>query len=264
MVRDCRRRGRREKHRKPGTVRAIEPEVWLPFTIAGSDARVLLVRTAQDAGTIMNAVRQEVWASDSGVALVIPGTLEDFISEQLYTAPRFGFLVMTIFGGIGLILVTVGVYSVLAVLDHPEDARDWRSYGAGGRRLGRSEHGRRVRVATRRGGRRGRPGRESGPRPRHRDSTRGRDRLRSADAGAGGGPAHDDRSDRVLDSGAKSGARRSAGRASRRVAERFFGSAQLAGVSSSRFTAVTAMLVPASSTVPVSSTCQPTSSLTDA
>jgi putative ABC transport system permease protein len=97
-----------------GLYAPIEPEVWLPFTIAGSDARVLMVRTAQDAGTIMSAVRQEVWASDSGVALVAPGTLEDFISEQLYTAPRFGFLVMTLFGGIGLILVTVGVYSVLA------------------------------------------------------------------------------------------------------------------------------------------------------
>jgi len=32
----------------------------------------------------------------------------------MYAGPRFGFLLMTIFGCIGLILVTVGVYSVLA------------------------------------------------------------------------------------------------------------------------------------------------------
>jgi putative ABC transport system permease protein len=32
----------------------------------------------------------------------------------LYAGPRFGFLLMTIFGCLGLILVTVGVYSVLA------------------------------------------------------------------------------------------------------------------------------------------------------
>ena len=63
---------------------------------------------------MLNTVRKEVWATDSGVALGIPGTLEDFISEQMYAGPRFGFLVMTIFGCIGLILVTVGVYSVLA------------------------------------------------------------------------------------------------------------------------------------------------------
>jgi len=91
----------------------FEPEVWIPYTLTAS-ARVLMVRTSQDPGTMMKAVRQEVWATDSGVALSIPGTLEDFISEALYAGPRFGFLVMTIFGCIGLILVTVGVYSVLA------------------------------------------------------------------------------------------------------------------------------------------------------
>jgi putative ABC transport system permease protein len=92
----------------------IDPEVWMPYTIVGSAPAVLLVRTSQDPGTIANAVRQEVWRSDSGVALVNSGTLNDFISQQLYTAPRFGFLVMTVFGCIGLILATAGVYSVLA------------------------------------------------------------------------------------------------------------------------------------------------------
>jgi putative ABC transport system permease protein len=92
----------------------IEPEVWLPYTIAGSNARTLMVRTSQDPGTIANLVRREVWAADPHVAVAIPGTLEDYISESLYAGPRFGFLVMTIFGFIGLILVLVGVYSVLA------------------------------------------------------------------------------------------------------------------------------------------------------
>jgi putative ABC transport system permease protein len=32
----------------------------------------------------------------------------------VYAGPRFGFLLMTVFGCVGLILVTVGVYSVLA------------------------------------------------------------------------------------------------------------------------------------------------------
>ena len=40
--------------------------------------------------------------------------MEDFVDQGLYAAPRFGFLVMTVFGCVGLILVTVGVYSVLA------------------------------------------------------------------------------------------------------------------------------------------------------
>jgi putative ABC transport system permease protein len=92
----------------------IEPEVWLPYTIPGSSAQALLVRTSQDPATMMNAVRQAVWATDSGVAMAYPGTLVDRISERLYAGPRFGLVLMTIFGSIGLILVTVGVYSVLA------------------------------------------------------------------------------------------------------------------------------------------------------
>ncbi len=92
----------------------ISPEVWIPYTITGSGTQVVIVRTSQAPETMMDAVRQEVWNADSGVALAYPGTLEDRISKGLYAGPRFGFLLMTIFGCIGLILMTVGVYSVLA------------------------------------------------------------------------------------------------------------------------------------------------------
>src|SRR5215469_9415010 len=92
----------------------IEPQVWLPYTIAATGAQAVMVRTLQDPATIMNEVQCEVWAVDSGVALAYPSTLEDRINERLYAGPRFGFVVMAIFACIGLILVTVGVYSVLA------------------------------------------------------------------------------------------------------------------------------------------------------
>ena len=92
----------------------IEPEAWIPYTVPGSGAQALLVRTSQDPAAIVNSVRQSVWAIDSGVALAYPGTLVDRINERLYAGPRFGFVLMTIFGSIGLILVTIGVYSVLA------------------------------------------------------------------------------------------------------------------------------------------------------
>jgi putative ABC transport system permease protein len=91
-----------------------DPEVWIPYSIAGSSAQVLMLRTAVDPGALTKPVQREVWGTDSGVALVYPSTLEDRIGVQLYAGPRFGFLLMTIFGCVGLILVTVGVYSVLA------------------------------------------------------------------------------------------------------------------------------------------------------
>jgi putative ABC transport system permease protein len=59
-------------------------------------------------------VRHEIWATDPTAAITLTGTLESYISQFSYAGPRFGFLLMSIFGSIGLILVTVGVYSVLA------------------------------------------------------------------------------------------------------------------------------------------------------
>ena len=91
-----------------------EPEVWIPATMTASPAYALIVRTSHDPAMLTNGVRREVSATDSGVPILRPGRLEDFISEQLYAGPRFGFLLMTVFGGVGLILMTVGVYSVLA------------------------------------------------------------------------------------------------------------------------------------------------------
>jgi putative ABC transport system permease protein len=90
------------------------PEMWVPYTITGSGFRGILVRTAGEPLTMLNAVEKEVWATDHDVALTFTGTLESFISQFSFAGPRFGSYLMTIFGGIGLVLVTLGVYSVLA------------------------------------------------------------------------------------------------------------------------------------------------------
>jgi putative ABC transport system permease protein len=91
-----------------------EPEIWIPYTVTGSAFRGILVRTARDPLTMLKAVRHEVWATDPNVALTLTGTLEGYISQFSYAGPRFGFTLMLIFGSIGLILVTIGVYSVLS------------------------------------------------------------------------------------------------------------------------------------------------------
>jgi ABC-type antimicrobial peptide transport system permease subunit len=62
----------------------------------------------------MNTVQQEIWATDRNVAVTLTGTLEGYISQFSFAGPRFGFFLMMIFGAIGLVLVTIGVYSVLA------------------------------------------------------------------------------------------------------------------------------------------------------
>jgi putative ABC transport system permease protein len=92
-----------------------EPGVWVPYTVTGgSGMQTLLVRSKQTPMALMHDVQQAVWATDSGVALVYPDALEHFISQQLYAGPRFALVLMVIFGCVGLILVTVGIYSVLS------------------------------------------------------------------------------------------------------------------------------------------------------
>jgi len=91
-----------------------DAEMWVPYTVTGSAFRGVLVRTTQEPLTLLESVRHEVWLTDANVALTLTGTLEGYISQFSYAGPRFGFFLMSIFGSIGLILVTIGVYSVLA------------------------------------------------------------------------------------------------------------------------------------------------------
>jgi putative ABC transport system permease protein len=91
-----------------------DPEIWIPYTVTGSAFRGILVRTAKEPLSMLNTVEHEIWATDANVALTLTGTLEGYISQFSYAGPRFGFFLMTIFGSIGLVLVTIGVYSVLA------------------------------------------------------------------------------------------------------------------------------------------------------
>ena len=92
----------------------IMAETWVPYTVTGSAQRGVLVRTAGDPLLMMNSVRHEIWGTDRSVALTLTGTMEDFINSFSYSQPRFGFLLVTVFALVGVILVSIGVYSVIA------------------------------------------------------------------------------------------------------------------------------------------------------
>jgi putative ABC transport system permease protein len=97
-----------------GVHRPVRPEVWVPYTVTGSANRGILVRTAGDPLLLLSAVRGEVWNTDRRVAMTLTGCLADYINLYDFSAPRFTFLLTAIFAAVGLILVVVGVYSVVA------------------------------------------------------------------------------------------------------------------------------------------------------
>ena len=91
-----------------------EPEAMVPHTLVGRVfMRGVLIRTAADPGGLLNSVRREVWAVDRGMAITDSGTLEEYLQRFTYAAPRFSLTLVSVFAGVGLVLVVIGVYSVV-------------------------------------------------------------------------------------------------------------------------------------------------------
>jgi len=97
-----------------GVQEPVRPEILVPYTVTGFFERGILVRTAGNPVGLLNPVRREIWAVDKNVALTMTRTLDDFLSDFSYAQPRFLLAVLGVFAGVGLVLVAVGVYSVIA------------------------------------------------------------------------------------------------------------------------------------------------------
>jgi len=97
-----------------GIQEPVLPEVFIPYTLTGFYERGILVRTAADPLALQNSVRREIWAVDRGVALTLTGTLKGYLKSFSYSGPQFTLTILSIFAAIGLILVAIGAYSVLA------------------------------------------------------------------------------------------------------------------------------------------------------
>jgi putative ABC transport system permease protein len=91
------------------------PEAFVPYAITGFFNRGLLIRTGSDPNLIVSGVRRTIFDVDPNVALAPPtGSLDDFLKQISYSGPEFGLTTLGAFAGIGLILVVVGVFSVMA------------------------------------------------------------------------------------------------------------------------------------------------------
>ena len=90
------------------------PEMFVPYTVTGAFDRGILVRTSVPPLTLLNNVRREIWAVDPHIALTFTGSLSDFMKQFSYAEPRFSLILLGVFAGVGLILVALGVFSVIA------------------------------------------------------------------------------------------------------------------------------------------------------
>jgi predicted permease len=90
------------------------PEVLVPFTITGTFDRAILVRTSVPPMTLLNNIKREIWAVDPNIALSSAGSLQGYMMQSMYAEPRFSVILLGVFAGVGLVIVAIGVFSLIA------------------------------------------------------------------------------------------------------------------------------------------------------
>lgn len=90
------------------------PEAFVPHSITEFGERTILATTAVDPKSLLPSVQREIWAVDPSAAVTHSGSIQDFLAEFAYTMPQFGVIATSAFAGIGLALVLVGIFSVMA------------------------------------------------------------------------------------------------------------------------------------------------------
>jgi putative ABC transport system permease protein len=100
--------------RNRGLVESPSPEAFLPYTITGFGHRVILARTVVDPKSLLAGIQREIWAVDANAAVTRSGSIKGLLTEEAYVRPQFGMITISAFAGIGLALVVVGIFSVMA------------------------------------------------------------------------------------------------------------------------------------------------------
>jgi putative ABC transport system permease protein len=89
------------------------PQAFVPYSVAGFNWRAFMARTSVDPNSLLKNMGQEVSALDPGVQISESGTLEASLRE-FYRGPLFELAVLAAFAVIGLLLVVIGIFGVMA------------------------------------------------------------------------------------------------------------------------------------------------------
>jgi hypothetical protein len=93
---------------------AIEPEAYAPLSIAMFGNFMFYLRTAGDPAPLAKALDSTILSVDHTVYPQGTMTMEASLEQNEYAQPRFGLEIFSVFAAIGLVLVTIGVYSVIS------------------------------------------------------------------------------------------------------------------------------------------------------
>jgi|SRR5579872_1745742 len=105
VVSDMKNRGVRED---------VVPQAFVPNSVAASAGNVIFVHTLGDPADMSRNLTSEILRLDRNVIPERTMTMDEVLDIGHYARPRFGLGLFSIFAGIGLALVTIGVYSVVS------------------------------------------------------------------------------------------------------------------------------------------------------
>jgi len=92
-----------------------KPEMYVPFPQDPYFTTIYVVRSNQDAGSLLPAIRREIRAIDSAVPLANVRTFEQVIADSV--APRrIAVVLLGVFAGVAVLLASVGIYGVMSFL----------------------------------------------------------------------------------------------------------------------------------------------------
>ena len=92
----------------------VIPEAYGPISGEGIGRFMLYVRTAGNPASLTKPVESEVLKMDSNVHPQQTLTLEAALDANEFAQPRFGLQIFSVFAGVGLVLVALGIYSVVS------------------------------------------------------------------------------------------------------------------------------------------------------
>jgi putative ABC transport system permease protein len=90
------------------------PQVYVPYTASGIGNRDLMIRTSVDPLSLLDTIRKRVWAVDRSVSIVDPEGMNSILTRIYFASPEFGVFAIAAFAGVGLLLVVIGVFGLMA------------------------------------------------------------------------------------------------------------------------------------------------------
>ena len=93
---------------------AVLPEAYAGYTFTSFGGYALFIRTTGNPSAMIRSMDNEIWALDRNLVPQNTATMQEALDLFEFAQPRFGLTLFAVFAAIGLILVSVGVYSVVS------------------------------------------------------------------------------------------------------------------------------------------------------